>query len=92
MSSSFLEIVQLADGEVVLQRVDDDSEPLVSIRFSDESQTFIDEAKLDVAKAMIHAGLQAVAQISRGENDLIESQDEKPLAEVPVAAKDRVIH
>lgn len=90
--SSILEIVQLADGEVVLQRVDDDSEPLVSIRFSDESQTFIDEAKLDVAKAMIHAGLQVVAEISRGESDPIESQEEKSLEDIAVSAKDRVVH
>ncbi|MFT5692630.1 MAG: hypothetical protein ACI92E_001966 [Oceanicoccus sp.] len=92
MSSSFLEIVQLADGEVVLQRVDDDSEPLVSIRFSDESRTFIDEAKLDVAKAMIHAGLEVVAQISRGESDRVESQEDKSLEGLSVSSKDRVIH
>ena len=35
MSTSLLEIVDLGDGEVVLQRVEGDSEPLVSIQFSD---------------------------------------------------------
>ena len=37
MSTSLLEIVDLGDGEIVLQRADDDSEPLVVIRFSEES-------------------------------------------------------
>ncbi len=89
MASSFLEIVQLADGEIVLQRADDDGEPLVSIRFSDESEAFIDEAKLDVAKAMIHAGLQVVAHISR---EGMESQEEKLLSDDSEADNDRVIH
>jgi hypothetical protein len=33
-----LEIVDLGDGEIVLQRADDDSEPLVAITFSEESR------------------------------------------------------
>ena len=37
MSASLLEIVDLGDGEIVLQRADDDSEPLVVIRFSEEA-------------------------------------------------------
>ena len=37
MSTSLLEILDLGDGEVVLQRADDDSEPLVSIQFSEEA-------------------------------------------------------
>ena len=41
MSASLLEIVDLGDGEVVLQRADDDSEPLVSIRFSDEARIYL---------------------------------------------------
>ena len=41
MSTSLLEIVDLGDGEVVLQRVEGDSEPLVSIQFSDEANTYL---------------------------------------------------
>ena len=40
MSTSLLEIVDLGDGEVVLQRVEGDSEPLVSIQFSDEANAY----------------------------------------------------
>ena len=64
MSASLLEIVDLGDGEVVLQRADDDSEPLVSIRFSDESRIYLMDNGLEGAKAMIQAGIQAAAAIA----------------------------
>ena len=64
MSTSFLEIVELADGEIGLQRSDDDSEPLVRIRFSEESQVYMMDNGLEVAKAMIQAGIQAAAAIA----------------------------
>ena len=61
MSASLLEIVDLGDGEIVLQRADDDSEPLVIIRFSEESRLYLMDNGLEVAKAMIQAGIQAAA-------------------------------
>ena len=64
MPTSFLEIVELGDGEVVLQRTEDDSEPLVRIRFSDESRLYMMDSGLEVAKAMIQAGIQAAAAIA----------------------------
>ncbi len=63
--SSFLEIIELSDGEIVLQQSDvDDAEPLVIIRFSDESRAYMMDACLDVAKAMIQAGIQAASQLA----------------------------
>jgi hypothetical protein len=59
-----LEIVDLGNGEIVLQRADDDSEPLVTIRFSEESQLYLMDNGLEVAKAMIQAGIQAAAALS----------------------------
>ncbi len=64
MSTSLLEIVDLGNGEIVLQRADDDSEPLVTIRFSEESQLYLMDNGLEVAKAMIQAGIQAAATLS----------------------------
>tara|TARA_R110001599_G_scaffold325504_1_gene537663 strand:- start:35027 stop:35275 length:249 start_codon:yes stop_codon:yes gene_type:complete len=70
MSASLLEIVDLGDGEIVLQRADDDSEPLVTIRFSDESRIYMMDNGLEVAKAMIQAGIQAAAAIAeQGEQE-----------------------
>ncbi|ABD81045.1 hypothetical protein [Saccharophagus degradans] len=67
--STLYEIVEMPNGEIALKRadeVDEESglEPLVSIRFSEESLYFLNEAKLEVAKAMIEAGLQAAGDLT----------------------------
>jgi hypothetical protein len=62
--ASLLEIVDLGDGEIVLQRADDDTEPLVTIQFSDETRIYLMDNGLEVAKAMIQAGIQAAAAIA----------------------------
>lgn len=86
MPTSLLEIVDLGDGEIVLQRAEDtgeesvnesggdsierrkraakESEPLVTIRFSEESRVYIMDQSMEVAKAMIQAGIQAAAQLA----------------------------
>ena len=82
MSASLLEIVDLGDGEIVLQRADDDSEPLVVIRFSEESRVYMMDNSLEVAKAMIQAGIQAAAEMAeQGEMEI------EPTVEAP-----RVLH
>lgn len=65
--SSLYEIVELADGEIVLRRAEDDTsddESLVSIKFSEESIFFLGESRLAVARAMIEAGLDKVSELS----------------------------
>ena len=64
MPTSFLEIIELDDGDIALQRTEDDSEPLVRIRFSEESRLYIMDNGLEVAKAMIQAGIAAAAAIA----------------------------
>jgi hypothetical protein len=59
-----LEIVELSDGEVVLQRADGDSGPLVTIRFSEESNLYLMGNGLEVARVMIQAGIQAAAELA----------------------------
>ena len=73
MPASLLEIIDIGDGEIVLQRADDDSAPLVTIQFSEETQIYLMENGLEVAKAMIQAGIQAAAVIAeRGEQEADE--------------------
>lgn len=72
MPSPFLEIVQLADGEIVLKRSDKEGAPLVEIRFSEESKEYIGDTGIDIAKAMIQAGIQAVAHLNE---DSLEQED-----------------
>ncbi len=78
MSTSLLEIVDLGDGEVVLQRAEDDSEPLVSIQFSEEASAYLMDNNLEVAKIMIQAGIQAAAKMAERSDvdmDTTESSD-----------------
>jgi hypothetical protein len=76
VSASLLEIVDRGDGEIVLQRADDDSEPLVVIRFSDEAREYMLDNGLEVAKAMLEAGIQAAAVISqKGEAEIEAFQE-----------------
>ena len=86
MSTSLLEIVDLGDGEVVLQRADDDSEPLVSIQFSEEASNYLMENNLEVAKVMIQAGIQAAAKIAEMSGLEIES------SEIAEKAEQRTLH
>ncbi|VUD66243.1 hypothetical protein TDB9533_03539 [Thalassocella blandensis] len=61
--STLYEIIELPNGDIALQRADEEGEPLVSIRFSKESMYFLNDAKIEVAKAMIEAGLEAAGEI-----------------------------
>lgn len=79
MSTALLEIVDRGEGEVVLQRADSDAEPLVTVSFSDEARIYIMDNGLEVAKAMIQAGIQAAAALSEhGESDAEESPATTP--------------
>ncbi|MFT7287525.1 MAG: hypothetical protein ACI87W_001639 [Halieaceae bacterium] len=84
MPTSLLEIIDLGDGEIVLKRANDIGEPLVTIRFSDESRVYILDQGLEVAKAMIQAGLQEAAQIAEQADIEIETE--------PVSHTRRILH
>jgi len=75
VSTSLLEIVDLGDGEVVLQRVEDDSEPLLSIQFSDEANAYLMGNNLEIARVMIQAGIEAAARLSEVNNLEVDSAD-----------------
>ncbi|RLA49404.1 MAG: hypothetical protein DRR04_00480 [Gammaproteobacteria bacterium] len=76
MPASILEIIDLGDGEIVLQRVDDDSEPLVVISFSDETRAYLMDNGLEVAKAMIQTGIQVAAIVAeRGEIEITTTME-----------------
>ena len=61
--SSLLEIVELDSGEIVLRRADGVGSPLVEIKFSDEVGVLLSEYSLDIGKAMVSAGVQAVGEV-----------------------------
>ena len=63
MSSALFEIVELADGCVGLRRAGEEGEPLVSIKFSRETNDLLSDARFDVVKAMIEAGMEAAGDL-----------------------------
>ena len=70
MPSPFLEIIELADGTVALRRPDEEGKPLLTIEFSEEARDFLQGNYVEVAKAMIGAGMQVAGQIMEGDPDL----------------------
>lgn len=51
--TAILEIVELEDGEVVLRPAESESEPLVSIRFSQGALELLKRNRFDVAREML---------------------------------------
>lgn len=78
MSPSFFEIVQLADGDFALRRIDDDTAPLVRISFSEEAREMMDDRDINVAKAMIAAGIEAAGNIG---HDIDWEEDDHDIAD-----------
>lgn len=59
---SLYEVVVLENGDIALRRIEDKGEePLVTIHFSPQSNFFLGDARVDVARAMIEAGLDTVS-------------------------------
>ncbi len=67
--STLYEILELPNGDIVLQRVEGDSEPLVRIRFSDQAKAYMDDASLLIAKAMVEAGIKAINDLGHGNQE-----------------------
>ncbi len=72
--STLYEILELPSGEIVLQRLEGDSEPLVRIRFSDQAKAYMEDASLMIAKAMVEAGIKAINELGQGMQAPTEQQ------------------
>ncbi|TBU93496.1 hypothetical protein [Stutzerimonas kirkiae] len=62
MQTSFLEIVELPDGRIVLRRAEDE-EVLVTLDFSDEARLFLQGQHVEIAKVMLTAGVQMAGRV-----------------------------
>ena len=76
MPTAFLEIVELPDGRIALRRADDE-ETLVTLEFSADAREFLQGQHVEVAKAMMNAGLQMAGRLIEGE--LPESEGPRTL-------------
>lgn len=64
------------------------NEPLVTIRFSEESRIYIMDQGLEVAKAMIQAGIQAAAAVAEQAGVEVEAES----AAAPTPPPSRILH
>ena len=75
-----LEIVELEGGELAIRNPERAEKPLLKINFSEELKEMLNEQCLDVARAMLTAGIQMVAQSGAplGEQGAELVEDEVP--------------
>lgn len=66
MPTSFLEIVELPDGTIVLRRAEDEG-VLVTLGFSEDAKVFLQGQHVEIAKAMFNIGVQMAGRVSEGE-------------------------
>jgi hypothetical protein len=57
-----LEIIELEDGEMAIRNADSDSEPMIKVNFSEELRDKLSGQYLEVARVMLTAGIQMVAE------------------------------
>lgn len=81
MEELVFEVIELAGGEIALQRVDlvGGQEPLVTIRFSHVAKHYLKNQHGEIAKVMIEAGMQAAEQMREVIEEVVE-QDTTPSA------------
>lgn len=82
----YWEIVELEDGDIALVR-DDEAEPVLTIGFSAEAREKLSSHHIEVAKAMIGAGMDAVESL---QGDVSELDNDDWLADEPDS--ETVIH
>lgn len=81
--AAVFEIVELSDGDIALKRSDGEGEPLVRITFSGDAKTSFPQQHLEIAKAMIEAGVRKVGELSG-----VQVEDTSAIAEL----EERIIH
>lgn len=65
MTEKLMHLVQLDNGDIVLRDADANAknQPLMTLSFSKEVDDILKEAKLEIAKVMLQAGIQRHQEI-----------------------------
>ena len=68
MSATFLEIVELPSGEIVLRRSgEENADPLITMSFSKELLDFLQGDQFEVARVMLDACIEEVGRKTESE-------------------------
>jgi len=71
-----LEIIELENGEMAIRNADSDAEPMIKVNFSEELREKLSGQYLDVARVMLTAGIQMVADSGLDLSDEEEAEPE----------------
>lgn len=71
-----LEIIELDEGGLAIRNMDSDEEPMIKVNFSDALKDQLSDQYLDVARVMLTAGIQMMAESGVG-------LEKEPEEEVP---------
>jgi len=63
MSDSIIELVQLENGDIALRKSDNPDQPLVTISISDQVENLLPGDRIEIANAMIEAGIERYQDI-----------------------------
>ncbi len=85
MSLSMFEIIVLPNGDIALQRASEPGEPVVRICFSSRAKSYLQDHQMDIARAMIDAGIEEFESL----DPFNQQDDEVPDEALP---QDRVLH
>jgi hypothetical protein len=80
MSDPIIELVQLENGDIALRNSDNPDQPLVTISISEQVQNLLPGDRIDVANAMIEAGIERYQEIQfqRMEDDQSDLEQAQP--------------
>lgn len=70
-----LEIIELESGELAIRSLDSDAEPMIKLQFSEAIRDELEEKCLEVARVMLTAGIQMVAETGL---DLTKKTQDEP--------------
>lgn len=74
MPTSFLEIIELPDGRLVLRRAEDET-VLVTLDFSEQAKEFLQGQHVEIAKAMFNTGVQMAGKVMDDDYDFYEEEE-----------------
>lgn len=74
MAESYLELLAIENGDIVLRKsdADDNETPLLTLQFSEEVKAFLGDHIEDVVRVMISAGMQVAMKKLNGRVEVEE--------------------
>ena len=80
MKDTYLEIVELDNGDIVLRPAsdeDEDKQPLATLKISDDTKAFLKDRYFELAKCMFHAGIDYVYSEDFDSSENLDAHDEE---------------